>query len=129
MDPEHALRLVDIGPSSADDKEAKEFRKFWGERSELRRFKDGRICESVVWDFVPPTNRHHIPAIVAEQALKLNLANVDEIEWSSKMFDEPLSKIASSKEGTSPASLLQTLDRLAKRMKDLKLLISVSLAH
>lgn len=120
LDPEHALRLVDIGPSSADDKEAKEFRKFWGERSELRRFKDGRICESVVWDFVPPTNRHHIPAIVAEQALKLNLANVDEIEWSSKMFDEPLSKIASSKEGTSPASLLQTLDRLAKRMKDLK---------
>lgn len=25
------------------------FRKFWGDRSELRRFKDGRIVEAVVW--------------------------------------------------------------------------------
>jgi len=29
-----------------DLKQALEFRKFWGEKSELRRFKDGRIAES-----------------------------------------------------------------------------------
>lgn len=27
-------------------KQALEFRKFWGEKAELRRFKDGRIAES-----------------------------------------------------------------------------------
>lgn len=28
---------------------AKEFRSFWGEKSQLRRFKDGEVCEAVVW--------------------------------------------------------------------------------
>lgn len=120
LSPENALRLVDIGPSSSEDKAAKEFRAFWGDRSELRRFKDGRICESVVWDFVPPSERHHIPAMAAEQALRTNMSGIDDFEWSSKMFDEPMQKIVSSSEGTTPAGLLQTLDRLAKRMKDLK---------
>lgn len=120
LDPENALRLVDVGPSSSDDGEAKEFRAFWGDRSELRRFKDGRICESVVWDAVPPLSRHHIPAMAAEQALKRNMTGIDGIEWSSKIFDEPVSKIASASEGTTSAGLLQTLDRLAKRMRDLK---------
>ena len=30
--------------------EAMEFRKFWGEKSEMRRFGDGRINEAVVWE-------------------------------------------------------------------------------
>lgn len=25
------------------------FRKFWGNKSELRRFQDGSICEALVW--------------------------------------------------------------------------------
>ena len=29
--------------------QAGEFRVFWGERSELRRFQDGSINEAVVW--------------------------------------------------------------------------------
>ena len=41
--------LVDHGPS-ADDREACiEFRSFWGDKSELRRFKDGSISESLLW--------------------------------------------------------------------------------
>ena len=31
--------------------QAVEFRQFWGEKSELRRFKDGGISEAVVWAF------------------------------------------------------------------------------
>ena len=30
--------------------QAKAFREFWGEKSELRRFQDGSISEAVVWD-------------------------------------------------------------------------------
>lgn len=26
------------------------FRKFWGGLSDLRRFKDGSICEAVLWE-------------------------------------------------------------------------------
>lgn len=29
--------------------QAKEFRSYWGEKSQLRRFKDGEVCEAVVW--------------------------------------------------------------------------------
>lgn len=29
--------------------QANEFRSFWGNKSQLRRFKDGEVCEAVVW--------------------------------------------------------------------------------
>jgi hypothetical protein len=33
----------------AGDPKATEFREFWGERSQLRRFQDGVVKEVVVW--------------------------------------------------------------------------------
>lgn len=45
-----AGRIVDQGPSAEDEAACAEFRAFWGEKSELRRFKDGQILESVVWE-------------------------------------------------------------------------------
>src|SRR5579862_7566073 len=45
----HAGRVVDHGPPAEARKEAAAFRKFWGEKAELRRFKDGSILESLVW--------------------------------------------------------------------------------
>ncbi|KAI1608715.1 Nrap protein [Exophiala viscosa] len=47
--PETVTRLVDHGPSADEQDEAAEYRKFWGEKAELRRFKDGSISESLVW--------------------------------------------------------------------------------
>lgn len=49
LNPANAGRAVDHGPSAEQKQEAAEFRKFWGQRAELRRFKDGSILESVVW--------------------------------------------------------------------------------
>ncbi|KAF2500095.1 pre-rRNA processing protein-like protein Utp22 [Lophium mytilinum] len=48
-DPANSTRLVDHGPAAENKKEAASFRRFWGEKSELRRFKDGSILESLVW--------------------------------------------------------------------------------
>uniref|UniRef100_A0A8C8AGU2 Nucleolar protein 6 n=1 Tax=Otus sunia TaxID=257818 RepID=A0A8C8AGU2_9STRI len=47
--PEFAASLLEKGPQ-ADHPEALDFRTFWGEKSELRRFQDGSICEAVVWE-------------------------------------------------------------------------------
>ena len=47
--PEHVGRAVDHGPAAQDKIAATAFRKFWGEKAELRRFKDGSILESLVW--------------------------------------------------------------------------------
>ncbi|KKY21591.1 putative pre-rrna processing protein utp22 [Phaeomoniella chlamydospora] len=49
LDPENVNRVVDRGPTAEDKEEAEEFRKFWGEKAELRRFRDGTISESLVW--------------------------------------------------------------------------------
>ncbi|CAL1536080.1 unnamed protein product [Lymnaea stagnalis] len=43
-----AFNILDRGPP-ADFAEAKEFREFWGNISEMRRFKDGTIHEAVLW--------------------------------------------------------------------------------
>ncbi|WPG97420.1 Nrap protein [Acrodontium crateriforme] len=47
--PDTTNRTVDHGPSAESKAEAAAFRKFWGEKSELRRFKDGSILESLIW--------------------------------------------------------------------------------
>ncbi|KAI9788706.1 MAG: hypothetical protein M1835_002138 [Candelina submexicana] len=45
----NADRTVDYGPPVEDKEGATAFRKFWGNKAELRRFKDGRILESLIW--------------------------------------------------------------------------------
>ncbi|KAF8866077.1 pre-rRNA processing protein-like protein Utp22 [Acephala macrosclerotiorum] len=49
FDPANIDRLVDHGPPAEEKKKAAKFQKFWGEKAELRRFKDGSILESLVW--------------------------------------------------------------------------------
>ena len=122
LNPENGLKVIDVGPPTDNEAEAKTFRAFWGEKSELRRFKDARICEAVVWSFVPASRRHHIPAVAAEYALKKNVKGIDSITWTSKVFDDLLSSSDGSFVAVSEHSkhLLQTLDRLARRMKEMK---------
>ncbi|KAL1914891.1 uncharacterized protein VTP21DRAFT_7807 [Calcarisporiella thermophila] len=50
LNPQQANRLVDQGPTPEDEQASIQFRQLWGEKAELRRFKDGSILESVVWD-------------------------------------------------------------------------------
>lgn len=54
LDPANAWRTVDHGPPAELTKEATAFRQFWGEKAELRRFKDGRILESLNWAETAP---------------------------------------------------------------------------
>ncbi|XP_061392483.1 nucleolar protein 6 [Musca vetustissima] len=48
LNAENAYEILDKGPESIDPSAA-EFRAFWGEKAQLRRFQDGTITESVVW--------------------------------------------------------------------------------
>ncbi|EIN13041.1 Nrap protein [Punctularia strigosozonata HHB-11173 SS5] len=71
LDPEHAFRLVDHGPAAeeGDTPELTAFRKLWGPKAELRRFKDGRITESVVWEVRTAEERARVPALIVEHLL------------------------------------------------------------
>ena len=50
VNPEQVSRAIDRGPSAGDKKAAAAFQNFWGEKAELRRFKDGSITESLIWN-------------------------------------------------------------------------------
>lgn len=47
-------RSMEHGPPAEEQKEAARFRQFWGEKAELRRFKDGSILECVEWSAKQP---------------------------------------------------------------------------
>lgn len=49
-DQQITLRKVDRGPTHTQTTATKSFQRFWGDKSSLRRFKDGSIVEAVVWD-------------------------------------------------------------------------------
>ncbi|KDN37312.1 Nrap protein [Tilletiaria anomala UBC 951] len=66
---ENALRIVDHGPAPTDAEVAASYRKFWGDVAELRRFKDGRVLESIVWKSTAATRRWTVPRQVVQHVL------------------------------------------------------------
>ncbi|KAI0711085.1 Nrap protein [Fomitopsis betulina] len=80
LDTDHAFGLVDHGPPAAEQEteQSKAFRDFWGEKAELRRFKDGSIVESVVWTVGNSDERAHIPAMIVKYALNRHLGLAEE---------------------------------------------------
>lgn len=49
LNAEQAYRIVDHGPPSEEKTAAAQYRQFWGEKSELRRFRDGTLSETLIW--------------------------------------------------------------------------------
>ncbi|KAH0828604.1 Nrap protein [Lanmaoa asiatica] len=90
---EDAFRLVDHGPAveEQDTEAAKEFRQLWGHKAELRRFKDGRIVESVVWEVKTTDERAHIPAFIVRHLLHLHFGiPIADIQTIATPFDAKL---------------------------------------
>ena len=90
-------RTIDKGPSAEDKKAAAAFRNFWGGKAELRRFKDGSILESLIWDNPVPKSsviqqiiqyvvRRHIEPDVAESIRFLGL-DLDQLSPESSLSD------------------------------------------
>ncbi|CAJ2646395.1 unnamed protein product [Trifolium pratense] len=115
-DLEKAFRMVDIGPNAESKEEALEFRKFWGEKAELRRFKDSRIAESTVWE-CKKWERHLILKKIAEHVLSRHLSLskeniavvVDQLDFS--LAHGAVDPISHS------GSLLEAFDILSKRLR------------
>ena len=59
--PEQAFRMIDHGPAT-EEKEATAFRHFWGKKAELRRFQDGSMLETLIWE--SDSGEHAIEQII-----------------------------------------------------------------
>ncbi|KAK7406701.1 hypothetical protein VNO78_08331 [Psophocarpus tetragonolobus] len=123
---EKAFRMVDIGPNAESKEEALEFRKFWGEKAELRRFKDGRIAESTVWE-CEQWARHLVLKRIAEHVLSRHLSlSKENIVVAVDQLDFSLLHGAGDPISYS-GSLLGAFDVLSKRLRlieDLPLKVS-----
>lgn len=64
-DPCPCPGFANVSPQALD------FRTFWGEKSELRRFQDGSICEAVVWEADTIYQKRLIPEQIVRHLLKL----------------------------------------------------------
>lgn len=142
LDPVESLRLVDQGPSAEDEDACADFRAFWGAKSELRRFQDGAIVESVVWDEVSPVGlgqqRSTIVRRIVEHILQerhgVPSANID---FFAGAFDHLLVEPEALRRslyledsvvnGKGFTNVVTAFDDLAKEIKDLpELPLSVS---
>nr|VWO97778.1 Ubiquitin-conjugating enzyme E2 2 [Ganoderma boninense] len=129
LDTEHAFRLVDHGPLAQDrtGEQAEQFRRIWGDKAELRRFKDGSIMESVVWDIKNADERAYIPAMIVKHLLQNHFGiGGDAVTTWQHQFDALLKapeSIRSLFEARNAAAgfkaALTAFDSLVKQMKAL----------
>jgi U3 small nucleolar RNA-associated protein 22 len=120
IDPTSALRAVDIGPAADSGAPATQFRAFWGEKSELRRFQDGKICEAVVWE-TTPSQRHLIVDDIVQYALQRHLPSGTRVSRCSGLLDEALNRQYSTADDDVAATRLveAAAARLGKKLRAL----------
>jgi U3 small nucleolar RNA-associated protein 22 len=116
-----ALRSVDMGPAADSGAPAREFRDFWGERSELRRFQDGSIAEAVVWE-AGPAGRHLIADQAVAHALRRHLPPGAAVAGGAGALDAALLRRHSTPDADAAAqrAVEGAADRLGKRLRGLQ---------
>jgi U3 small nucleolar RNA-associated protein 22 len=73
FDAASMARQMEYGPPAEEQKEAAKFRQFWGDKAELRRFKDGSILECVEWsNRMPVRICEEITQYALQRHLKMN---------------------------------------------------------
>ncbi|XP_069482963.1 nucleolar protein 6 [Ambystoma mexicanum] len=106
--PEYYNSVLEKGPE-ADSPKAVEFQRFWGERSELRRFQDGSVCEAVVWAATTIHEKRLIPEQIVKHLLHLHA----EIPVSSLCYVaaplESVIKVGKELSGTGEEQIINTV--------------------
>uniref|UniRef100_A0A672TEN5 Nucleolar protein 6 n=1 Tax=Strigops habroptila TaxID=2489341 RepID=A0A672TEN5_STRHB len=120
--PDFAASMLEKGPQ-ADHPEALDFRTFWGEKSELRRFQDGSIREAVVWEANTAYQKRLIPEQIVRHLLKLH-ADVPEssICYVGALLESVIStgKEASGTGEEAMVSVVRSYDDLSRKLWHLK---------
>ncbi|KDR65095.1 hypothetical protein GALMADRAFT_148991 [Galerina marginata CBS 339.88] len=127
--PQHTFRLVDHGPAAdkQDQSVLDKFRALWGDKSELRRFKYGRIVQSVVWKVTTADERPHVPSMIVRHLLKWHFGlEENAVETWQTSYDSLLRlppsisrEYISSGVSTGFKGALTAFDNLVKQIKKL----------
>lgn len=124
LNPENAFSIVDKGPQS-NEPEADEFRKFWGEKAEIRRFKDGSITETVLWcpSNAPIGEKRLICQKIVLFVLKHHFHIIsDKVNYVAQQFDVTIRIIFNEMNETNEERslvVIKTFDELSKELRAL----------
>lgn len=120
--PTNMSRRLEKGPPVDDQKEAATFRKFWGEKAEMRRFKDGSTLECVEWE---STLAHPISEEIARFALQRHMAVMkDELTARGSDFSSIINQSHLDKEAFDAARrAFSTLENDIRDLEDVPLQI------
>ncbi|XP_078435901.1 nucleolar protein isoform X2 [Wolffia australiana] len=111
-------RIVDIGPNADDKEEAAKFREFWGDKAELRRFKDGKIAESTVWE-CPLWKRHQVVQRIVQHVLSTHFSlSSDDVVQIVDQLDFSLS-LGTHEPISFSGALTEAFEILSKRLRQL----------
>lgn len=124
LNPENTFNIVEKGPQS-NAPEAEEFRKFWGGKAEIRRFKDGSITESVLWcpATAPMGEKRLICQTIVKYLLKLHFHIInDKINYIAPQFDVTVRNIFNDLNETNEERSLvaiKSFDELSRELRAL----------
>ncbi|XP_009473021.1 PREDICTED: nucleolar protein 6, partial [Nipponia nippon] len=120
--PEFAASTLEKGPQ-ADHPEALDFRTFWGEKSELRRFQDGSICEAVVWEADTVCQKRLIPEQIIRHLLKLHMDIPESSICYTGALLESVIRTGQEASGTGEEAMVSVVcsyDDLSRKLWNLK---------
>lgn len=115
-------RQMEHGPPAEEQRDAARFRSFWGEKAELRRFKDGSILECLEWRGNQP---YQICEEISRHILKRHLKlTSEEINFYGQGYYNVISFSAVDKAAFDSArQAFQTLETDVRNLDDLPLQI------
>lgn len=118
LNPNLNARTVDRGPSAEETAAASEFRDFWGDKAELRRFKDGSIVESLVWT---PTSSESVVEQILKHVLRRHLG--EKASNSLSILEKSFANILPANSLADPVALYQPVmtayEHLEKQIRSL----------
>ena len=122
LDPENISRTVDRGPSAEDKEGAARFRRFWGGKAELRRFRDGSILESLIWSTSDP--KDNVLKLIVAYIVRRHLGKdaVNGLELIGDSYDRllPGQNSAINNPSTHFQPLMGAFESLEKEMRALE---------
>ncbi|CAG5059007.1 unnamed protein product [Parnassius apollo] len=118
----NVTNIVDRGPP-ANLPESEEFRAFWGEKSELRRFQDGSITEACVWTADSAAERRALPKQIVDYLMKFKYGvPPTQMFHVCEQLDGLLVTRSAGRESVEESCVraLQAFDRLRRDLRDLE---------
>ena len=129
LDPPHAQSLVDHGPPADDAERVQEFKELWGQKAELRRFKDGSILQASVWENLKDRRNLIVQSAVA-YLLKLHFGlGAAAFSYYAAQFDRLLVDPRLTRPADAFTKPIHAFEQLLRQLKSLDLPLSISSVH